>query len=1559
MTGQNGTSDSLDPFCNLRRVLLEAPPANLERLAGRLLGQLFGVPFRIARAGDQRGGDGSVGGAGDRHLIFEARRYAPNSQLNERSIVGEIQQAVRREPALEAWILVTTREVPEQARQTILDSAEENGIGAFIIDWLPQPLPQLAVLCAQYPECFEAEIGEGHTHLLAEIVERQDYDRTLQTIKSEMSAWTIGYESVRQASHTRVREVWESSRQSNARFGQNVAGGEEGSRYVRRPDLTARLDAWLDNAATVQMAALVGPDGVGKTWTAIDWLQSRLDRLPIVVLAPSSTMGGSINSRSALFRFIARYLQDLTEVRTESFWERRVRRILKRPGNEGPAFLFLFDGLNQRASFDWPQVFKLLQDDPFEKRTLSLISARTSFFDERQHQFRMLLEKPRRIEIGKYDLSPGGSFDQRLALDGLSRNDLSDSLIEHAAVPRLFDLVVQLRNSLGDVKEVTVHRLLWAYGASTIASSTGGAFGEHAWRHFIRELAEEYREGNRTSTVRRVTELSEDATLTPDATYNRVSGVIDSIFVNLSEDGDLVFHPDFVHHSLGLALVKNMQGSGSDEDERALLEKFLDPIEGYDSRAEILRAAVAITLQGRSDQRPAWLSTLCTFWIHTQNLPDSHLEELTILASELVSPLLDVIEASEGRSLSTPRYISINTIAGVDKSDPSIAREIAERGARWQRFISLENRGDDDGKNSSYARRRSRLRKRIGYAEIGTVTVAGREFEIVDRRGDDLVVAAAQLLQGRPLKDAVEFFISGVIHTAIVGFEVGQESQSWLNVLNTVDPEETAARLRRASEEFTALPLESGVHADLNKRIASLLLWRTGYSCDAEKARANDPKIGYMGRYETDYLIDPARSFFRLERRHAARVLRDSEISILHKVQRVRDALLDPSFEVPLEFVDAVISTAEEFDFAETAIGRQRTSGDLIWEQLSLALARCAPNKLAEIERKRFLAYAGRTADQRLGTALVATSAMLVAGERESAALRTLRECGKDESEPAEYTILTNILITEIQCEPPVVQVKRIIEADLTAIDLSLAGACDTPSRKELDELLDEFGASEERLSRLAMLLGDHDLTLSDRAFQAFSSLVKPNVSNTELGSVWVLLAWNAPARLGVLLDQSGWRWSSDRHFFENIMGSIAIAASNQASPFVDLAPRIAPAKLLEILSERERSKEDVSFAVELLTAVLLDHTSEPPEPRVVVSHEQGATHSGRYDFTLGDILEDDEDQSDVRRVTERLTSPEKHAEKRRQILQAYIEEVKDIRRAGGQLYLADIKAEDFDPVLKHCPWAVDSWVEGLDTLSEEFTRKVRLAEGFFVALCEALLKHKPAQGVSLWCTLRKCLTTRFVSEIAVDRLLYALFRASPCAQVDAALEEIYGIDEASSDTDLINLVIAARCSGRIDWLRGMVRRDAMSSCPAYQRRAVFLEPLLTVPEIAGDMSWPSGEETGGFERIHQTAWVLGQREAFAVHWLQKFAEAETPEAAHAYWQLFTVCADRRAWVWMRNICESHATKDTRLEAFKQRFVYQERHDLKRAMKENEKSWSGNFAGQKYTKALEPWTSRR
>ena len=162
------------------------------------------------------------------------------------------------------------------------------------------------------------------------------------------------------------------------------------------------------------------------------------------------------------------------------------------------------------------------------------------------------------------------------------------------------------------------------------------------------------------STRRQVESLSASATLTPDHVYRRVSGVVDGIFTRLDRDGDLHFESEFVYHALGLALVSRMERHEAGEDPTTVLDRFLDPIAGYDGRAEVMRAAVNITLLRHDAEPPTWLGALCIYWLHSQNLPEGHRDELGILAPELVTPMLDVIEASCGHPLTTPREIAIS-----------------------------------------------------------------------------------------------------------------------------------------------------------------------------------------------------------------------------------------------------------------------------------------------------------------------------------------------------------------------------------------------------------------------------------------------------------------------------------------------------------------------------------------------------------------------------------------------------------------------------------------------------------------------------------------------------------------------------------------------------------------------------------------------------------------------------------------------------------------------------------------------------------------------------------
>ncbi len=1538
----------------LKEALLSAPPEAVEHLAGVLLGRLLGVQFRFARRGSQRGGDGGAQGTAGRDLIYEARRYRDCTPLRDREIRGEIDEAVERNPDLELWMLITTRAVSEQTHTAMEGAARPRGVSTLILDWTPESLPTLAVLCSIDPQSVETAIGEGHRDCLEAINRSSEARTALQGIRSQLEQWAVGFELLRRLSHERVRDIWQCPSSAMALFNQNVAGGANPDSHVERAPAMEQLDSWHAEEEN-RPAVVTGSEGMGKTWAAIDWLQARLQSLPIVVLVPSSSLHSPITTRAELIAFIARLVRDLDPEaeRDQAFWEGRVRRLLYRPTEEGPVFLLYFDGLNERPSLDWPAVFNCLQDEVFGGRTRILASARKTFVSERMGDFRNVYQEPVRLEVGHYDTAPGGEFDRKLAAEDLLLAEFPESLLRLASVPRMFDLVVQLRDRLGAVEGVTLHRLLWEYGASAIVAST---FGPSRWSEFILELAGKFLERSQPKWSD-VEQFSAGAASTPDQIYVRVSTVVDSVFANLDRDGDLTFEPDFVHHSLGLALVKRLESTSLEEPSEEL-DGFLQPLGAYDEAAEILRAAISITLARQSEgQRPSFLGALCTSWVQMQNLPDHHLDELGVLAHEMVEPLLEAVERSPGPALSSPRYIAINALATVDKGSPAVARTIADLASRWQRVISLERarHSADRSGDSEYTWRRDLLEERIGTAEVGSVLVLGTEIQIVENGDPELPLVAAQLLQGRPLVEAIQFLEAGAIHQAITG--TPQEAQSWLNSLNVLDPVETAERLRSRSIQLRSFVPETGVHSDLPKRVAALLLWRTGFEEDARSAAELDPPMERPLSYEEAYLSDPAASLsYPLERRHALHALSRQDLPARYRVNRAEDAIVDPSFSVPDLLASELVTEVEALNFDEVNTGTSRTREDLLWSDLSLGLARCAPEELSRIERQRMRGYSQRSGQSRFAAALATLDAMLLVTEGERLAMRRLRGDAPEGMDNYEWTAQTNLLTVEVQGQAPLVQIQSIIDSGLGSVHGSLARVCGTPSIGELDDLVGRYGASPLHLATIAQTVGERHMDLSERAFCAFSGLLGDQDPLVEVGAVWLLLGLNAPEQLGGLLEGRRWEWSAGKSDLENTMGSLAVAAANEGRELSRFAGRLYPATLLEVMAGRNNTQEDVALAVSLLDSVVLDTENDAPESPLEIYYDRSSAEESRsYLYTSAGFRVKDQNDRDSH-FWDRVTSPEQYEERLQTLRQAYSSEVKKVRSLGAQFHLEFVDPQFFDPVLRHCPGAVDRWLDGIGSRSQAFCRRIHLANGFYVSLCEALLSAVPVQGVALWRALRECQSqVKFTVHGDMDRLVHALICADQSPEVDDALKEVHAVQHSRSDQELTNLLVGARLSGRLDWLQQMVERDAGSPCPLHRRRGAFLKPQLRVPPIAGSDAWPVGRAYWG---SRETAWKLAQREAFAKHWLQAFAQAETPEGAYAAWRLFLACVDRRALSWMDSVLDQHSTPDLEFEDAKGRFLQQQAGRLKRAMADNENHWSENLAGKRYPRTLMPWNAR-
>jgi hypothetical protein len=121
------------------KILLQdqTPPSVFENLVAALTGRLLGLTIGVARSGFQHGGDAGSSGRQGRRLRIECKRYADNTALSDRELLGEIDHAISADPGLEIWVLAATREVPEQLEKDLDQKGLGNGIPIIVVDWKP------------------------------------------------------------------------------------------------------------------------------------------------------------------------------------------------------------------------------------------------------------------------------------------------------------------------------------------------------------------------------------------------------------------------------------------------------------------------------------------------------------------------------------------------------------------------------------------------------------------------------------------------------------------------------------------------------------------------------------------------------------------------------------------------------------------------------------------------------------------------------------------------------------------------------------------------------------------------------------------------------------------------------------------------------------------------------------------------------------------------------------------------------------------------------------------------------------------------------------------------------------------------------------------------------------------------------------------------------------------------------------------------------------------------------------------------------------------------------
>jgi hypothetical protein len=260
-------------------------------------------------------------------------------------------------------------------------------------------------------------------------------------------------------------------------------------------------------------------------------------------------------------------------------------------------------------------------------------------------------------------------------------------------------------------------------------------------------------------------------------------------------------------------------------------------------------------------------------------------------------------------------------------------------------------------------------------------------------------------------------------------------------------------------------------------------------------------------------------------------------------------------------------------------------------------LARCAPDLLADLGQRKLQSFSTCPAASRYWSAIHATDQFVLADGTEAAAVQDLRLSARENDESHEAFATNQLLILELRNLSAPEQMSALIEADLKQIFFDVGRILRAPTPDEVEGLVIRFRKGTAKQQRdLLILLSLHPIAFNDTVWAWVEKFARVTGSD-DRGLAFKTLARADPARFGRILGAWDWSWSTDEHFWVNHYGSGALIEATPAVPFDQLAPRLAPWRLLEAVRRRGADPAEVRLAASIFGHILADVKLEEPDP--------------------------------------------------------------------------------------------------------------------------------------------------------------------------------------------------------------------------------------------------------------------------------------------------------------------------------------------------------------------------
>lgn len=1525
-------------------------PEGFEGLIQQLLSALTGYQFYLAQSGTQAGRDLATPRIGT-VLAVECKRYGLDTELSATELLGKLTHAEMTVSGLDVWVLVTSRDVPDQVYSVLEAAGRRLGVDVQIVADQDGSPSTLEALCAHAPEVVLAHLKKagvittGLATELRRIAEHPAFASRRDALRTAFSK-SAGYESLRDRSRQLLLRRFASEVESRAAFGQSldIEFQAQRGRLVRRPAAVNAFTQWLSTwHQQPRILAVLGEEGDGKTWAVASWLEERMtlgERIPPVLWIPSREV-----TETQFEALITDHVSRLLGGERER-WSTRLTRWCDSYTGASPLFVVIVDGLNERHDASWwRSLLESASGTPWGRSCALILTARSAFWPP--------LQRLRHLAFEHFVVPPfsDSELEQALSQIGMQRADLEAEVLALVRKPRYFDLAIRFRERLVVSGDITAARLIYEdwrdrYGKRVLP------LDDEAFQALLVDLASKQRAKAEWLTRTQV----HDALVHIDERRAALRE-LETGGVLIAEGSRIRVEPKRLALGLGLLLAAELKDALPGPIPEQRLAEWLEPHSDIDLKAAIIESAVVHTMTSADFTTDVRTVFLCAWLAHrNQHAPESRLAAYFPIDPDAYFHAAERLWAGDVDDGVAQRALKATFARwrGTADLDPVFLRWLH----RWLTFVHVDG-SPVAVRPEERAERRQKLEVALGRpVPVGPFTYLQRTFVGVEDEGllrlGRLAIALASEGLRAPFAAAIA---DAYLADSLMQFPDKSDLLRWL-----------IRSARKPSEP--ALTREAQALAELREPVALRAAYRLSNAIGTSQALSirdvlpDDlfPTNSLWQRYQAD----PCGSGFAWGLDNCSKCIGRSDLPPHLLAQEVGKCASDPRITVPPATCTRVSQLLRESNPEDLWRGPGTTENEYRFEIVEPTLIRCAASEWASIISQAATHLQIRNGVPLRQLAHELGSYALVLGPDDHRVIedtwqRLIAEWSpSDREREIAEAMLFSLMLDWL---PGDEQLRRLLKRPATAKLYIHFRRHFKPV--EWGQIKPFIAGPDAHLATVALFFATSHETAQgakdDSDVRALLASEDPALRNLALHALWIAGSVDDVRTVA----GGGWHARHDEaSYWENHWGSLLLAERSELQ-YDELRSRVALPYLGRAVERRRapvddaaKYAEDIHHVWNIVGAVHPNADLPPIELAVrrgtsrdaltlpglgpsSFSHTMtfrapGASWGGQLAQSADRRLFDGPSDEEIDR------------------LQAAMADALHEQRAAGNVWFGRrFDRAGLARAIMARPDLLGKWLTPDASDAGTWSLRLELARSFYEALCEVLLEESPEKGAELCRRLQQQGGAVRIVDKATDIPLldFAVFTAPPTQPLLELWRE--RLDVATSDRDLLELVVLCRTTGSREWLVGVLQDDLRSPVPFVRARALLIRGLLGGSDDAAiATSLPSHIEEWEGEMIKKAKY-WANRQGWAKAWLDRFVAADTDLEANGAFRLFLKCVDSRLF--------DYADDFLQRASFRRRAFFDSNADeIRRAITANEKELRENFLGQKVLDGqVWPWFSDR